>query len=116
MGALDVITDSIILSPFVLAEIEYMLARDIGPSGAERFLEDVAHGAYVLADFGPQDVSLALEVMRRYPQLHIGLADASIVVLADRYHTRDVFTFERRHFRALRTLAGEPFRLLPDDL
>ena len=46
---------------------------------------------------------------------NIGLADASIVVLANRYDTDRVLTLDERHFRALRTLDGKPFTLLPAD-
>jgi predicted nucleic acid-binding protein len=44
-----------------------------------------------------------------------GLADASIVVLADRYATLDLLTLDERHFRAVRGLGNRPFRLLPAD-
>jgi predicted nucleic acid-binding protein len=53
--------------------------------------------------------------MRRYADLRVGLADASIVVLADKHSTADVLTFDHRHFRVMRGTGGRPFRLLPDD-
>jgi predicted nucleic acid-binding protein len=53
--------------------------------------------------------------MRLYSDLQVGLADASIVVLAERHGSADVLTFDRRHFRAMRGPGGRPFRLLPDD-
>jgi len=60
-------------------------------------------------------VSAAGDIMRRYSNLAIGLADASIVVLAERHGTRDVLTLDERHFRTLRAAAGKRFRLLPAD-
>jgi hypothetical protein len=51
----------------------------------------------------------------RYARLDAALADASLVVLADRHGTRDILTLDRRHFRALTGLDGQPFRLLPAD-
>ena len=53
--------------------------------------------------------------MRRYANLAIGLADASIIALAQRHGTRDVLTLDERHFRALRTSDGKRFRVLPAD-
>ncbi len=53
--------------------------------------------------------------MRRYKDLRVGLADASIVVLAERHGTPDVLTFDQRHFRAMHGPGGRPFRVLPDD-
>jgi len=43
----------------------------------------------------------------------IGVTDASLVVLADRFRTRRVLTLDRRHFRVLRPLAGGDFELIP---
>jgi predicted nucleic acid-binding protein len=54
-------------------------------------------------------------VLGKYKTLGIGVADASIVVLAERHGTRDVLTLDQRHFRALRTTKGKPFRILPAD-
>jgi predicted nucleic acid-binding protein len=51
----------------------------------------------------------------RKGKLDVGLADASIVVLAEKHATVDVLTFDARHFRAMHGPAGRPFRLLPDD-
>jgi predicted nucleic acid-binding protein len=44
----------------------------------------------------------------------ISLADASIVVLAERHGVRDALTLDERHFRVLMA-GGKPFRLLPAD-
>jgi predicted nucleic acid-binding protein len=52
-------------------------------------------------------------ILRRYPNLEIGLADASIVVLAERYAVWDVLTLDHRHFHALRGPGRQRFRLLP---
>ena len=45
----------------------------------------------------------------------LGLAGASVVVLANRHGTLDALTLDERHFRALRWPGGRPFRLLPAD-
>ncbi len=47
--------------------------------------------------------------------MKIGVADASIVVLAARYRTTRLLTFDERHFRAIKPLHGEAFTLLPAD-
>ncbi|MEK6608260.1 MAG: hypothetical protein AABZ30_11405 [Myxococcota bacterium] len=72
-------------------------------------------GAYRLETFPAADLAAARGVMARYPDLSIGLADASIVVLAGRYGVRDLLTLDERHFRALRTPDRRRFRLLPAD-
>lgn len=53
--------------------------------------------------------------MERYADLRIGLADASVVVLAHRHRTLELLCTDEHHFRALRGPGGWPFRLLPSD-
>lgn len=105
----------LVLSPFVLAELDYLVTARVGSRATRDLLEDVGQGAYELASIEPADVAQAASVIDRYHDLGIGLADASIVVLADRYGTDRVLTLDERHFRALRTLDGKPFTLLPAD-
>ena len=105
----------LLLSPFVLAEVDYMVAQIAGQAAELAVLEDVALGGYDLAAFSAPDVAAARAVIGRYSDLSIGLADASIVVLAERYGCLDILTLDQRHFRALRDSRGRPFRLLPFD-
>jgi predicted nucleic acid-binding protein len=104
-----------ILSPFVLAELDYLVGKVGGQDAALTVLDDVAHGAYELAPFTTADVVTARGVIVRYADLHLGLADASILVLAQRYGCTDVLTLDERHFRAVLNAEGKPFRLLPND-
>jgi predicted nucleic acid-binding protein len=111
----DEVNGPFLLSPFILAELDYMLGKRHGQAAQLALLGEVAEGAYELAEFGRSDVEHAAAVVRRYADLQVGLADASIVVLAERHGSSDVLTFDRRHFRAMRGPGGRPFRLLPDD-
>lgn len=105
-----------ILSPFVLAELDYLITKLAGTDVELALLDDVARGAYRVAEFGPGKVALAREVIREYPGLDLGLTDASLVVLAESLGVRDLLTLDERHFRAVRGPGGEAFRILPADL
>ena len=107
--------EAMVLSPFVLAELDYLLATRISVSASVELLRDVEAGAYELAPFTPDDVGEARLIVERYHDLGIGLADASIVVLSGRYECDRVLTLDERHFRALRTTGGATFKLLPTD-
>jgi predicted nucleic acid-binding protein len=104
-----------LISPFVLAELDYMLGSRHGQERQLALLAEVTEGSYELAEFDRTDVESGADVMRQYADLQVGLADASIVVLAEKYGSTDVLTFDHRHFRAMRGPGGRPFRLLPDD-
>jgi uncharacterized protein len=104
----------LLLSPFVLAELDYLLSARVSAKAQRALLDEVARGAYQLEPFTAGDVASATMVIRRYRELAIGLADASIVVLAERHAVLDVLTLDHRHFRALRVPEGRRFRIHPD--
>lgn len=104
-----------ILSPFVLAELDYLLATRVGQGAERALLVEVGRAVYRLEAFEPAEIAAAERLIGRHADLEIGLADASIVVLANRYGLRDVLTLDERHFRVLRGPGGRPFRLLPAD-
>lgn len=104
-----------LLSPFVAAEVDYLLLDRVGPAAELLFLGEVARGAYRLEGFAAEDVEQAAQVIGRYRDLRIGLADASLVVLAARAGTNRLLTLDERHFRAVRPLRGRAFTLLPAD-
>ena len=105
--------DQLVVSPYVLAELDYLVGSRIGAAAELAMLRELAGGAYHLATIDLDQLATAADVVQRYHDQHIGLADASIVVLAERFRTRRVLTLDRRHFGALRPLAGGAFELLP---
>jgi len=104
-----------VLSPFVLAELDYLIGTRVGHEAQLALAEEVARGAYELAPFSSDDIAKAKRIMERYADLRIGLADASVVVLAHDRKTVDLLCTDERHFRSLRGPGGRPFRLLPLD-
>lgn len=105
-----------LLSPFVLAELDYLLATKVGALEQLALLAEVARGAFRPEPFTNADVGAALDTLERYKDLDLGIADASNAVLAARHATRDILTLDERHFRAVTTPEGTPFSLLPTDL
>ena len=103
------------LFPFVLAELDDLLATQVDGRAQLALFDEIARAVYRLEPFSAHDAAVAADVMRRYANLAIGLADASIVVLAGRYGLRDVLTLDERHFRTFRLPDGRRFRLLPAD-
>jgi predicted nucleic acid-binding protein len=104
-----------LLSPFVLAELDYLVAGRLGRRVQSELLRDVEDGAYSLEPFDADDVRRARAVLERFADHDLGLADASVVVLAERHATTRVLTLDERHFRALRAHDGRAFTLLPAD-
>lgn len=113
--AIDADSGPFLLSPFVLAELDYLLATRVGSDAEVLLLQQVATRAYQLEHFAPEDIEVAATVVERYRDLGVGLADASLVVLAARHRTTRILTLDERHFRSIRPLHGRRFKLLPAD-
>lgn len=106
----------LVTSQIVLAEVDYLLLTRGGVDVESAFLADVASGAYSAECLSPEELHLANQVVLQYRDLEVGLADASMVVLAARYGTSTIVTLDERCFRALQPLGGGHFTLLPADL
>jgi predicted nucleic acid-binding protein len=104
-----------LLSPFVLAELDYLLSTRVGRESELALLAEVERGGFQLEHLSAADVGAASHVLERYHDLDVGLADASLVVLAERHQAWDVLTLDERHFRTLRGARGKRFRLWPSD-
>lgn len=115
VAALVASTPPRVISPFVLAELDYVIGDRVGHQAQVALIEEVTRGAYRLEPFSSEDLGHAKRIMERYSDLRIGLADASVVVLANRHRTLDLLCTDERHFRALRSPGGKSFRLLPFD-
>lgn len=113
--ALRAAAPPLVLSPFVLAELDYLVARHAGTDTELELLAEVAREAYLLAEFSAADVEEARGAIDEFRDQRIGLADASLVVLSRRLDTLDLLTLDERHFRVLRGARDRPFRLLPAD-
>ncbi|HEV3310292.1 MAG TPA: PIN domain-containing protein [Chloroflexota bacterium] len=104
-----------ILSPFVAAELDYLILNKLGRVAELAVLEDLASGAYLLPHPDSADVQVAAGMLKQHEAIDLGLTDASIAVLSQRFGSVDVLTLDHRHFRAITTPSGMPFRLLPAD-
>jgi hypothetical protein len=104
-----------LLSPFVLAELDYLIGQRVGHEAQIALLDEITRGVYRLEPFSSDDLGRAKRIMERYADLRIGLADASVVVLAERHRTLDLLCTDERHFRALKGYGGKTFQLLPLD-
>jgi uncharacterized protein len=112
----DVLTDTaepMVVSPYVVAELDYLVASRLGVSAELAVLAELAGGAWDLAAMDAEGLDQARSLIERYGDQQIGVADASIIVLAAQYRTRTIVTLDRRHFDVLRPLDGGRFAILP---
>lgn len=114
---LGLVTEPPVLSPLVLAEIDYMVLDKVGVAQELAVIDDLTSGAYEIADLDIDDVRAARELAARHRDLKMGITDAVNAVLADRYDTNEILTTDQRRFRVVTPLSRkfDAFRLLPAD-
>jgi len=105
--------DVLVVSPYVVAELDYLVATRHGVDDELAVLDELAGGAWDLAAFDEEGLRRAHRIIASYRDQEIGVADASVVVLAERYRTHQIASLDHRHFDVLRALDGAYFEVLP---
>lgn len=107
--------DLLITTELAAAEADYMILSRLGIDLELDYLEDLAAGTFQTECLSRDELRTARSVVERYRDLRLGLADASLVVLAARNRTRRILTLDERAFRAVTPLQGGSFTILPAD-
>ena len=97
----------------VLPEVDYLATKYLGERVARAFLEDINQQKFSLLPFESVDLTKATPIMARYRDLPLGLVDASLLVLAERYSINRILTLDRRHFNLLQSDKVTYFTILP---
>ena len=113
-AVIDGAEDDLVVSPYVVAELDHLVLTRHGSQAEQAVLDELAGGAWRLAEFGPTRLAAAATVVRNYADIPVGVTDASLVVLAEEYRTDRIATLDRRHFSVLRLSGGRQVRVLPE--
>lgn len=102
-------------TPLIVTEVDHLVGARGGRAALSALRADLAAGAY-LVEWWQGAIASVVSIAERYADNGLGLADASLVSLAQRIGTISIATLDERHFRPVRPLeGGEAFRLLPTD-
>jgi predicted nucleic acid-binding protein len=104
---------TLVTTELAVAEADYLILRRLGVEVELAFVEDLAVGTFVVECLSREELRKARSLIERYRDLRLGLADASLAVLAERYGTRRILTFDERAFRVVEPLQGGSFTILP---
>lgn len=83
------------------------------PVAQEALWEMIETGAVELMPLGRDDVPRMKELMRKYRDLPMDLADAALVRVAEREKLRRIFTLDRRDFQIYRPARIGRFAIIP---
>jgi predicted nucleic acid-binding protein len=105
------IDDSLVTVWPVVTETTYML-RAYWPA-QDALWEMIETGAVEILPLGIDDVPRMRDLMRKYRDLPMDLADAALVRVAERERLRRIFTLDRRDFQIYRPSRIGRFAVLP---
>lgn len=101
----------IITCEAVIAESCYLL-RSL-PGAPETILENVAAGIFQIPFQISRETAGLKQVLRKYRDRQIDLADACLIRLADEFEAAEILTLDS-DFTIYRWGKNKPFRILPD--
>ena len=96
----------------VIAESCYLLRNLSGAS--EAVIENIAAGMFQVAFQLSREAMSVKQVLRKYRDRKIDLADACLIRLADVFETGDILTLDR-NFTIYRWGKNKPFKILPSN-
>ena len=102
----------VVSSEAVLTEATHVLGR--GPGGPDACLSFVLAGGAVVVPATTVSLGRCRALMRRYHDLPMDFADATLVALAEELGTNIVLTTDRRDFQVYRIAGKTPFRVVPE--
>jgi predicted nucleic acid-binding protein len=112
VAALQLITEPLGTVWPALTEAMYLLS--FSWKAQEALWEMIERGVVVLLPLEQRELSRIRELMKKYKDLPMDLADAALVAVAEREKIRRIFTLDRRDFEVYRPAKLGRFLLLPD--
>jgi len=103
----------LVVPSLVVTEVAYLLADRIGPAAELAFARSLRSGELELEPVEPGDWARIEELVELYADLHLGVVDASVVVVCERLKVTDLATLDRRHFAVIRPRHCAALTLLP---
>ena len=101
---LRAIREPLVTTVPVLTDAFHMLSPD--SVGAERLRDFIARAGAMVWFFDATALQRAFELMERYADHPMDLADASLIVAAEAFGTTKIFTIHRRDFQTYRVQRG----------
>jgi hypothetical protein len=110
--AAEALDEGLITTWPVLTEAVHLVSRWIGIEPAAALIDEVVDGDIIVWEMTPELRAKVPGLMRRYADLPMDLADASLVLLAESMGHGRILTTDQRDFRTYRWKARKPFEPL----
>jgi predicted nucleic acid-binding protein len=103
----------LLVPALVVSEVAYLLGTRLGAQAELAFVKSIADHLLKVEPVLDSEWSRIAELVEQYADLPLGMADASVVALAERHNAREIATLDHRHFGVVRPKHVDGFTLLP---
>jgi predicted nucleic acid-binding protein len=103
----------LLVPELVVTEVSYLLSDRIGPHAELAFARALAAGELLAEPVLDHEWKRVAELMDQYLDLPLGMADASLVALAERHKVIEIASLDHRHLGVVRPRHVSRFTLLP---
>jgi uncharacterized protein len=98
----------------VLVEVDHWVRTRLGAGPFVALLDDIAAGAYAIADLDVHDYARARTICDRYADARVGFVDAAVLAITEPLDEPKLATLDHRPIRLMRPRHTDALRLLPD--
>ncbi len=110
---LSQITEVMLVPDLVLPEVCYLITRDLGHGGIQKFLEYFSQLDAPLEPIDMEDLRRARDILVAYADARFDIVDCRIMAIAERLDITRIATFDRRDFGMFQPSHCEYLELLP---
>ena len=96
----------------VVTETCYLLQKRVGVNAPKSFINKIYRGKLIVFDIKPIHCRRIEELMQKYQDLPMDLADASLVILAEELGQGRILSIDYRDFNTYRWKNTQPFQNL----
>ena len=111
-SVLSGVREPLITTTPVLTETSHLLLARLGTEALLRFVASWANGAFNVFELSSEHATRIGALMKKYANLPMDLADASLVILAEALGHGRILSTDQRDFRAYRWKNRQPFENL----
>jgi predicted nucleic acid-binding protein len=112
VAALAELSEPLVTTWPVLTETCHLLLHRLGSQAQQQFLESADAGAFQLHTNSPQELRRMRQLMQKYQDLPMDLADASLVLLAEHLGHGRILSIDQQDFETYRWKQQHPFENL----
>lgn len=104
---------ALIVPSLIVTEVCYLAQTQVGSQAEARFLDPIVARELTIEHPTEQDWARIAQLVRQYAGFPLGVADASVIAIAERLNITRLASIDHRHMRAVKPAHCDGFELLP---